>query len=95
MPIADALSITLLGMGVVFSGLILTATMIWSFSALPQLLSRAAAQTQPLPSDSPEEGAPVPPEILAVITTVLEVEKRLYGSRPIQPESLEKPEENS
>ncbi len=96
MSLTDALSITLLGMGVVFTGLILTATMIWSFSALPRLFSPSRTHKASRRSEvSGAGGAAVPDEIMAVITTVLEVEKRLYGARPLSQESLGVPEENS
>jgi Na+-transporting methylmalonyl-CoA/oxaloacetate decarboxylase gamma subunit len=82
--LADALTVTALGMGVVFSGLILTATLIVSFSVLPKLLDRAPAEAAASPRANAAEavrsadGRPVPPEVVGVITAVLEIERRLY-----------------
>ncbi len=84
MPLSDALTITLLGMAVVFCGLLLTATLIWSFSAVPAAAARIRRGTSPGAAtvDPVTDTPPVPPEILAVITTVLEIERRLYRSDP-------------
>jgi Na+-transporting methylmalonyl-CoA/oxaloacetate decarboxylase gamma subunit len=83
MEFSDALTITVLGLGVVFSGLLLTAALISSFSLIPRLLNRTpgAPTTGENPS-TPEQGPPIPGEILSVITAVLEVERRLYHSDP-------------
>ena len=84
MDLMDALVITALGMGVVFSGLLLTAILILSFSVLPRLVHRrtaTAVKPATATGEAPRQG-PVPPDVLAVITTVLEVERRLYHSDP-------------
>lgn len=81
MEINDALVITGLGIGVVFSGLILTNLMIASFSFFPRMIDRIKAgrsvkreRNVRLEIDQPGE---LDPDIIAVITTVLEVESRL------------------
>ena len=83
MELSDALTITGLGLVVVFSGLLLTAALITSFSIIPHLLQRVSrissgAKVQP----TTLQGPPVPPEVLSVITTVLEIERRLYHADP-------------
>ncbi|MBN2429891.1 MAG: OadG family protein [Acidobacteria bacterium] len=79
MDISDALTISALGIGVVFLGLIFTSLLISSFSTIPRLLARKTepAAEKPL---VPAATAPaeIDPDILAVLTTVLEVELRLY-----------------
>jgi Na+-transporting methylmalonyl-CoA/oxaloacetate decarboxylase gamma subunit len=76
--ISEALTVTVLGMSVVFVGLILTSLVIVAFSAVPRLLTR---RVEPLPGPeavvADEPGDRVPPEVLTVIATVLEVERRL------------------
>lgn len=80
MTFNDALIVTALGMSVVFSGLILTALLISVFGLASRPRSDAAEAT-PAPRE-PSEGVspPASPEILAVITAVLEVERRLSGA---------------
>lgn len=92
MQLNDALTITILGLAVVFVGLILTNLMIYSFSLLPKLsqwFSRTKASSgstgtvessdlENRPATSPVTTAS--PDIMAVITTVLEVELRLRAS---------------
>jgi Na+-transporting methylmalonyl-CoA/oxaloacetate decarboxylase gamma subunit len=81
--LTDALTITALGMGVVFFGLVLTATLIVSFSVIPKLFTRPAGE---VPTESSAassavksaDGRPVPSEVVGVITAVLEIERRLY-----------------
>jgi Na+-transporting methylmalonyl-CoA/oxaloacetate decarboxylase gamma subunit len=81
MDIKDALTITGLGIGVVFSGLILTDLLIASFSFFPGMVqrfkkSRSAkkeGEVKFIPKDSEE----VDPDVVAVITAVLEVESRM------------------
>jgi len=84
MDLADALTITGLGMAVVFSGLLLTAGLIIAFGRLQQLTHRAVdGERKPAAAaDPPAASGPViDPEILTVITTVLEVERRLHRVR--------------
>lgn len=83
MELTDALTITCLGLAVVFSGLLLTAALISSFSLIPRLLNlggRSSAvegtPTEPIP------GPPISGEILSVIAAVLEIERRLYHADP-------------
>jgi Na+-transporting methylmalonyl-CoA/oxaloacetate decarboxylase gamma subunit len=79
MSLADALTITVLGMAVVFSGLLLTALLIVAFGRLQRLLDgpvgrdARTVETQPPTPIGPE----LAPEVLTVITTVLEIERRL------------------
>lgn len=86
MNVTDALIVTGLGMGVVYIGLILTNLMIYSFSIVPRLLERMkqrrlrvksepAVHVKPAQAEPP--APPVTPDILAVITTVIETEWRL------------------
>lgn len=79
MSLGDALTITVLGMAVVFSGLLLTALLIVAFSQVQRLLetpTRAELPaTQKVPTTTP--GPEPTPEVLTVITTVLEIERRL------------------
>ena len=85
MEFSDALTITGLGMAVVFSGLLLTAGLILVFGRLQGLLDGASdtAQTEsPATSEVSKSaeiaaGPPIDPDVLAVITTVLEIEHRL------------------
>lgn len=87
MELNDALTVTVLGISVVFIGLILTNLMIHSFSVLPRLArlfsrrpeGEAGVSAAQLP-DAETPAVPVGPEIMAVITTVLEVELRLRAS---------------
>ncbi len=81
MDLSEALTITALGMGVVFVGLILTSLLIVAFSVVPRLLERRSAEATAMPAPDRQPaptGEPVPPEVLTVIATVLEVERRLY-----------------
>ena len=86
MQLSDAITITALGMAVVFSGLLLTAGLISTFGRLQGFIDGVNRKTDARPAtaegsagetaDSPT-GPPVDPEILTVITTVLEIEHRL------------------
>jgi len=79
MDIWDALTISGLGIGVVFLGLIFTSLLIFSFSFFPRLFARKAepaADQAPAPAETMP--AAIDPDILAVLTAVLEVELRLY-----------------
>ena len=85
MSLNDALIITSLGLGVVFSGLILTAMLISSLSVIPALLKKGPKKINSNLREEPQTAAAVEaePEIIAVITAVLETEIRIhraYGS---------------
>lgn len=75
MDLFEALTVTVLGIGVTFLGLTLTSLLIVGFSVVPRLLTPAREQAAPKQA---QPGAPVPPEVVTVIATVLEVERRLY-----------------
>ena len=81
MNLTEALTITGLGIGVVFSGLILTSLLISSFSFIPRLFARREKPSAPA-AGAPETPAvpispPPDPDVVAVIVAVLEVEFRL------------------
>jgi len=88
---SEAWIVTALGMTVVFIGLLLCVAFIELFSRIAKRVtwgegrhgeaahattSRAATEPAAMPSE------PVPADILAVIATVVEVERKLYWSRP-------------
>jgi len=80
--LTDALTVAIAGMSVVFFGLILTSLIISAFSFVPNLLESIKNHTK---SKSAENQGKVvlenvDPDILAVIATVLEVERRLQYS---------------
>lgn len=78
MSLLEALVITALGMAVVFIGLILTALLITSFGAVARLQERRTSHPLTLaPPSAPTASTPVDEATLAVIWTVLEVERRL------------------
>ena len=82
MDLSDALTITALGMGVVFSGLLLTAGLILGFSVLPRLFDRtapdASEKSKAVQPATGGDSRPVPAEGVGVISAVLEVERRIY-----------------
>ena len=80
MEINDALTITILGISVVFTGLILTSLLIFSFSRVPGLFSKKPAGSKEKPASPGRENRAdeVPPDVLAVLTAVIEVEQRLH-----------------
>ncbi len=87
MELVDALTVTVLGMAVVFSGLLLTALLILSFGWVRALghrigtrSDRHSVRDQPGAEVAVHQasGEPIDPEVLSVIATVLEVEQRLY-----------------
>lgn len=90
MELKDALTITGLGMAVVFSGLLLTAGLIFVFGRLQGLLESSddhveIGSTAKPPLSAQAEvaaGPPIEPEILTVIATVLEIEHRLRRVGP-------------
>ena len=89
MSLSDALTVTGLGIGVVFLGLILTNGMIFCFSLVSRLGQwfkgrKEKAPVSAAPAAAAEEktgtAPPVNPDIVAVLTTVLEIEFRLRAS---------------
>jgi Na+-transporting methylmalonyl-CoA/oxaloacetate decarboxylase gamma subunit len=80
MELSDALTITALGMAVVFSGLLLTAGLIVVFGRIHQLLERSNEPgAEPVTvRTAAEPGEPIDDDVLCVITTVLEIERRLH-----------------
>ena len=96
MNLLDALVITALGMAVVFIGLILTALLITSFGVVARLQERRAVRSQSIVSPvAAQQSVPsIDAPTLAVIWTVLEVERRLNRAesagrltivRPVEP----------
>ena len=88
---SEAWIVTALGMTVVFIGLLLCAAFIQLFSRISTRVTwgegvhgeaahGAAPASAPEPAAVPSE--PVAADILAVITTAIEVERKLYVSRP-------------
>ncbi len=97
MELADALTITGLGMAVVFTGLLLTAGLIVSFSVLPWLLDRGATAPDAAEPKDPKfisstNDNPVPQEVVSVIAAVLEVERRLYHAEIDGRLTIQRPE---
>ena len=88
---SEAWIVTALGMTVVYIGLLLCVAFIQLFSRIATRVTwgegghAASAQAAP-PAAAPEPAAapsePVPADILAVIAAVVEVERKLYLSRP-------------
>jgi Na+-transporting methylmalonyl-CoA/oxaloacetate decarboxylase gamma subunit len=85
---SEAWIVTALGMAVVFVGLLLCVAFIKLFGRISTRVTwgegvhgepAPAAAPPPLPA-APAE--PVPADILAVIATAIEVERKLYLSRP-------------
>jgi Na+-transporting methylmalonyl-CoA/oxaloacetate decarboxylase gamma subunit len=80
MDLQDALTISALGMTVVFAGLMLTAFLIFVLGRLPELAARLRTPARPR-SGPPREALPqraIDPAVITVIATVLEVERRLH-----------------
>jgi Na+-transporting methylmalonyl-CoA/oxaloacetate decarboxylase gamma subunit len=80
--IADALTVALAGMGVVFLGLIVTSLIISAVGYAPKKIEQIFGKRK---RDAGAVAArpvieKVDPDVLAVITTVLEVERRLQFS---------------
>ena len=86
MELQEALTVTALGMGVVFTGLVLTSLLIVAFSVVPRAFGLRAHGLPPHRAEAaPPEvvaGDPVPPDVVTVIATVLEVERRLSRLGP-------------
>lgn len=84
MSLFDALVITALGMGAVFVGLILTALLITSFSLVTRFEQWRANQARLIATVVPSvKTTRVDDATLAVIWTVLEVERRLNGAASV------------
>jgi sodium pump decarboxylase gamma subunit len=86
---SEAWVITALGMTVVFIGLLLCVAFIQLFSRLSARITWGegphagpAADAAPAPATAAPPAEPVPADILAVIATAIEVERKLYVSRP-------------
>ena len=86
---SEAWVVTALGMTVVFVGLLLCVAFIQLFSRIAARISwgeglqgEAAPGAPAGPVTAAVSSEPVPADILAVIATALEVERRLYVSRP-------------
>ncbi len=82
MDLNDALIVTALGIAVVFSGLILTSLMISTFPLVPRLADKFKRnpQSRPQPESPIKTGQPpakISPDIVAVISAVVEVEARI------------------
>jgi len=80
--LADALTVAIAGMSVVFFGLILTSLIISAFSFVPNLLESIKNRAKLKSGENQRKVVleNVDPDILAVIATVLEVERRLQYS---------------
>lgn len=73
MNAVEALTVTMLGLAATFLGLSLTSLLIVALSALST--GRAPRPAKPV---APPVAAAVSPDIVGVIATVLEAERRLY-----------------
>lgn len=88
----EAWTVTALGMLVVFIGLVLCIAFIQLFNRIGRKITwgqeghaaHGAAAPVPAPVPSPDlpPSEPVPADVLAVIAAVLEVESKLYLSKP-------------
>jgi len=83
--ISDAIIISLVGMGVVFFGLLVTSWLISAIALVPAWMERRrqAAPPPPIPvvyeTVQPVITPAPPPDTAAVIAALLEVEMRLHG----------------
>ncbi|MBN2400691.1 MAG: OadG family protein [Candidatus Aminicenantes bacterium] len=86
MAISDAIIVSLVGIGVVFFGLLITSWLISAIALVPAWLERRrkhmvlpplAPMANPFPQ--PAINPPPPPDTAAVIAALLEVEMRLHG----------------
>jgi Na+-transporting methylmalonyl-CoA/oxaloacetate decarboxylase gamma subunit len=100
MQLSDAITVTALGMAVVFSGLLLTAGLISAFGRLQRLIDGVHRQTDEPPASitdsageiaDPPTGPPIDPEVLTVIATVLEIEHRLQRVARVSAKPVESP----
>jgi Na+-transporting methylmalonyl-CoA/oxaloacetate decarboxylase gamma subunit len=86
----EAWTVTALGMVVVFIGLVLCIAFIQLFKRIARHITwggeghgaHAAPTAAPEPSPDLPPSEPVPADVLAVIAAVLEVESKLYLSKP-------------
>lgn len=104
MSTIDALTVTLLGMGAVFTGLVLCIVFIhvirrvtgrirWEghgHASTPPPAPEAVATAEPAAVPA-VLGEPIGAEVLAVIAAVIEVERRLYPSRPAARLTIRRP----
>jgi hypothetical protein len=89
LSIRDALIVSLVGMSVVFVGLVVTSWLISAIALVPAWAGRRRPAPGPVPvpmPPAPEADAPLPavtpppdPDTAAVIATLLDVELRLFG----------------
>ena len=84
---SEAWIVTALGMTVVYIGLLLCVAFIQLFSRISTRVTwgeggHAAATPAAAPEPAATPSEPVPADILAVIAAVVEVERKLYLSRP-------------
>jgi Na+-transporting methylmalonyl-CoA/oxaloacetate decarboxylase gamma subunit len=85
MTLAEALIVTLLGMGVVFLGLVLCIGGIQVFNRLATRIAWGEEGHGPSPAPEPAvqkpavDPAPPDPEVLVAIAAALEIESRLYA----------------
>ena len=86
---SEAWIVTALGMTVVYIGLLLCVAFIQLFSRIAARISwgeglqgEAAPGAPAGPVTAAVSSEPVPADILAVIATAIEVERKLYVSRP-------------
>ncbi len=85
---SEAWIVTALGMTVVFVGLLLCVAFIQLFRRLSARISwgdgghGAPATAAPAPAAPAPPAEPIPADVLAVIATAIEVERKLYMSRP-------------
>lgn len=97
---SEAWIVTALGMTVVFIGLLLCVAFIQLFSRIATRVTwgegvhGAASSTAPpaaVPPAATTSSEPVPADILAVIAAVVEVERKLYLSRPDARQAARRP----
>jgi Na+-transporting methylmalonyl-CoA/oxaloacetate decarboxylase gamma subunit len=88
MSLTEAGIVTVLGMSVVFAGLVLCIAFIQVFNRLARHVAwghggHGAPAAAPAPATAPQTqpGEVVDPEVLAVIATVVEIESALYLGR--------------
>ncbi|MDX9734145.1 MAG: OadG family protein [Thermoanaerobaculia bacterium] len=97
----EALTITALGMAVVFIGLVACIAFIRLFGRIAGRVqwgegghghaAAPAAEPAPAPAAELPPGEPIPADVLAVLATVLEVERKLYLNRPGSRVTLRRP----